>query len=317
LESRRLRAVLRPQDRFKEDPLRILRGIRLSMEEDLSVEPDTWSAMLEGARELNRVAVERIREELNRILLCPSPRLGLERLREGGILGTLIPELSPSCRGESHEELPPLADPLDVVERLPAEFHLRWAGLLHSVGLPLVARRIRGRWRYPGLARASSEAALAILVRLRFSSRSALRISHFIRWQHIPLVPKWTSPSLRRIAAMLDSEIMEWMPLFWRALLEARSMEHLLDQAEEISCRIAAEIRKDRRRRPPPILDGEEILSLLNLKPGPLVGEIQRALWLRFLEHPTRSRTELSHWLLTRYLPKVHPELVPRRSERE
>lgn len=168
LEKKRLRTVGEPELRFREDSLRILRGVRFAVRYGLTVEPRTAAAMASQADLMDNLARERVFEELCKLL----PLVTAEDLcRFAPILAAVIPELGPMIGFDQHS--PHHAYDLfthvaHVVAAVPADVPLRWAALLHDVGkVPTFTRDENGRGHFYGHAQAGAALAEEILRRLK------------------------------------------------------------------------------------------------------------------------------------------------------
>lgn len=169
-----LRAVGDPRKRFREDSLRILRGVRFAVRYGLTPEPETENAMKELAPLMDNLARERVFDELCELL----PLVTADDLsRFSPVLAAAIPELGPLIGFDQHS--PHHAYDLythvaHVVEGVPGDPALRWAALLHDVGkIPTFTRDATGRGHFYGHAKAGAELADGILRRLK--SPTALR----------------------------------------------------------------------------------------------------------------------------------------------
>lgn len=168
LEAKVLRAVGKPEKRFAEDSLRILRGVRFAVRYGLTVEPETEKAMLAQAHLMENLARERVFEELCKLLPLVSAE---DLIRFAPILAAVIPELGPMIGFDQHS--PHHAYDLfthvsHVVAGIPADLALRWAALLHDVGkVPTFTRDETGRGHFYGHAQAGAELAGVILRRLK------------------------------------------------------------------------------------------------------------------------------------------------------
>lgn len=168
LKNKVLRAVGDPVQRFREDSLRILRGVRFAVRFGLTVEPETEAAMVSQAHLMDNLARERVFEELCKLL----PLVTAEDLvRFAPVLGAAIPELAPMIGFDQHS--PHHAYDLythvaHVVAAVPGDLTLRWAALLHDVGkVPTFTRDETGRGHFYGHAGAGAELAEDILRRLK------------------------------------------------------------------------------------------------------------------------------------------------------
>ena len=168
LENRVLRAVGDPETRFREDSLRILRGIRFAVKYGLEVDPATEAAMENQAQLMDNLARERVLDELCKLL----PLVTADALcRFAPILAAVIPELKPMIGFDQHS--PHHAYDLFthtalVTAGVPGDLTLRWAALLHDTGkIPTFTRDETGRGHFYGHAQKSAEIADVVLRRLK------------------------------------------------------------------------------------------------------------------------------------------------------
>ena len=191
LDSGILRAVGDPEARFREDALRILRGLRFAARYRLTPEEKTLDAMYALAPLMESLAVERIFEELCKLLLWATAE---DLLIFGSILGTLIPELE-ATRGFAQHSPHHLYDvythTAHVVEATPRELPLRWAALLHDLGkVPAFTLDETGRGHFYGHAEVSAQMADGILRRLKAPTALRERVVFLIEQHMTPLSPE-------------------------------------------------------------------------------------------------------------------------------
>ena len=168
LQSHILRAVGSPETRFREDALRILRGVRFSAKYGLTPENATLNAMVSESHLLDSLARERVFEELGKYLLVAN----VEDLRRfAPILGAAIPELAPMIgfdQHSPHHAYDLFTHTAHVVAGVPAEPVMRWAALLHDTGkITTFTRDATGRGHFYGHAKESARIADAVLRRLK------------------------------------------------------------------------------------------------------------------------------------------------------
>jgi len=168
LKNRILRAVGDPQQRFREDSLRILRGVRFAVRYDLTVEEQTQSAMFALLPLLDSLSRERVFGELCGLLPLVREE---ELLRFAPILSAVIPELAPTVgfdQRSPHHAYDLFTHIAKVTANTPPELTLRWAALLHDVGkIPTFTLDETGRGHFYGHDKASAEMADGILRRLK------------------------------------------------------------------------------------------------------------------------------------------------------
>ena len=164
-----LRAVGDPVKRFREDSLRILRGLRFAARYRLSIEAATWHAMNQEKHLMENLARERVFEELCKLLI--SVTTAQELVAYGPILAEVIPELAPTIgfdQRSPHHAYDIFTHTAHVVTGVSPDLDRRWAALLHDVGkVPTFTQDSTGRGHFYGHAQASAEMADTILRRLK------------------------------------------------------------------------------------------------------------------------------------------------------
>jgi poly(A) polymerase len=288
LQRRRLRMVARAN--LDADPLRTLRGVRLMTTLNLEAEPATEEALREVALALAAGALplpawERSAAELTAMLTHPRAAWGLTRLESLGLMTTLLPELA-AGRGVAQGGFHHL-DVLDhslaalaaLIELFPdADTALRWGALLHDVGKPDTAELGEdGRTRFYGHDRLGAELTQRALTRLRQPVALIARASALVRAHMLPL-PKGEREA-RRFAHRRRTLLPD---LLWLMIADREAARGPLSspgsrRAYRIALsRIVAILGEAPER--PPLLDGREVMALLDLPPGPQVGEALRFL---------------------------------------
>lgn len=139
LSNKVIRAIGEPDCRFKEDALRMLRAIRLSCQLDFFIEPNTFESIISNAKLIKKVAQERIRDELIKILVSDFPSRGIRQIQETGLLQYVLPELQACYRFDQrnpHHDKDVFEHILVVLENTPNHLTVRLAALLHDVAKP-------------------------------------------------------------------------------------------------------------------------------------------------------------------------------------
>ena len=190
LKKRVLRAVGDPATRFKEDSLRILRGVRFAVRYGLTPNPETEKAMNALAPLMDNLARERVFEELCKLL----PLVTAEDLcRYAHILAAVIPELAPMIgfdQRNPHHAYDLFTHTANVTASLPPTLELRWTGLLHDIGkIPTFTLDENGRGHFYGHARAGAEMADQVLRRLKAPTALREDVVFLIDKHMTPLEP--------------------------------------------------------------------------------------------------------------------------------
>lgn len=139
ISNRLIRAVGDPNTRFREDALRIIRGIRFASTLNFNIEPKTLKSMSDNCHLLNNISKERIYTELKKILMSPVPSIGLNLMLYTGVLKVILPELLPMAgfnQFSSFHDKDVWFHTMQVVDNTRPELHLRLAALFHDAGKP-------------------------------------------------------------------------------------------------------------------------------------------------------------------------------------
>lgn len=295
-----------PETSFGDDPLRMLRAARFSSQLGFTVDERTLQAMGDLAPRLEIVSVERISDELSKLLRTPDPTPGLRLLVDTGIARLVIPEL-PALRLEIDEH----AHHKDVYEHsltvlqqaieLEGSRHpgdapdlvLRLAALLHDIGKP-ATRRIEpgGVVTFHHHDVVGSKLAVRRLTALRFDGQTIAAVSRLIEL-HLRFFGYtdgvWTDSAVRRYVRDAGDQL-ERLHILTRADVTTRNRrkaDRLSFAYDDLEARIADIAAAEGVAAVRPELDGERIMAVLGLAPGREVGEAYRFLLeLRLDEGP-------------------------------
>jgi poly(A) polymerase len=278
LEARILRTPTDPLHTFADDPLRMLRAIRFASELGFDLAPEIVPAMREMRSRLAPpvISVERIADELRRMLASDRPRLALELLDTGGLLELILPEIA-ACKGvaqtgfHTHDVY---GHTLLTVEKVPADLVLRLAALFHDAGKPSTAT---AGGAFPGHELVGARLARSALERLRFSQREIEPVIELIRLHLRPVYyrSEWTDGAVRRLARDAGDQLVRLMALA-RADVAASAYPEP-EKLDELQARIDA-VLSETPSRLAPLLTGEDIMRVRGIGPGREVGHIKQRL---------------------------------------
>ncbi len=208
LQAGILRAVGEPRRRFTEDALRILRGVRFALRYQLTPEPATWEAMTVLAPTMDKLARERVFDELCKLLPLATPEA---LLYFAPILTAAIPELAPTvgfCQHNPHHAFDIYTHTAYATAAVPPELALRWAALLHDTGKVNTFRLDEnGRGHFHGHAQESAAIADRVLLGLKAPTALRQRVVFLIGHHMTVLQPQ--KPTLRRQLGRWGIEAME------------------------------------------------------------------------------------------------------------
>jgi len=294
--NRVIRAVENPDNRFREDPLRLLRAIRLAAQLDFKIHKDTFSAISALAPLLSTVAPERIREELLKIVMVQKPSGAFNTLVRTGLLKAFMPELLEGRlkRQNQYHRYTILKHTLKTVDHVKADPLLRVTALLHDIAKPRIRFKADNIWRFHGHEKASAVLAEEIMKRLKFSNKMIRDVTHLIKNHLIGYNAQWSNAAVRRLIKRVGTDSIEDLLTFRKADILAHGKnngnQNLLSQLEG---RIQAQLSSS-----PPIqvsdlaIDGKTVMRLTGLPPGPHIGKILDELAEKIVENPQLNRPE-------------------------
>lgn len=285
----------KPEDSFGDDPLRMLRAARFASQLGFEVEPETFRAMTEMKERLSIISAERIQAELVKLMLGPQPRLGLEVLVDSGLAEIILPEL-PSLKlevDEHHHHKDVFEHTLTVVEQaidyekdygLAPDFILRFAALMHDVGKPITRKLETGG----GVSFHHHDVAGAKLVSrrmkaLRFDNESTKAVAKLVEL-HLRFFgysdQSWTDSAIRRYVRdagdqLIRLHILTRSDVTTRNKRKADILSHAYDDLE---ARISQVMEQEELNSLRPALTGEQIMEILEIRPGPEVGKAYKFL---------------------------------------
>ena len=309
LDARRVKTVGDPSERFEEDALRMLRGVRIAAELDFVIDAQTAEGIAAQAPQLAKISRERVRDELIRILESDRPMQALYVAQKLGILRCAIPELEEGIGVAQNQ-----AHSFDVFEHLMRSLQyaadkkwsldVRLAALLHDVGKP--ATRVwsdeKNDWTFYGHDIVSARMAKKILGDLRFPKETIEKVSTLVRLHMFFSDPdQITLSAVRRVISRVGRENIN-------DLLNLRVCDRIgtgRPKAHPFRLRKYMSMVDEAMRDPVSVamlkIDGGKIMEL-GEKPGPRIGYILHALLEEVLDDPQKNTEE--------YLEKRAAELM-------
>jgi tRNA nucleotidyltransferase/poly(A) polymerase len=290
IQARQIRAVGDPEKRFQEDPLRLLRAVRLATELAFKIETRTLETLTCLASSIHKVAPERIREELIKVLISSKPSVGFNLMRRTGLLSQFLPELLEGYlkRQNAHHRYTVYKHIMETVDRVEPQPLLRLTALLHDIAKPRVREKINGKWRFFGHEAASADLATEILERLRFSCVMIGKVKNLIQHHMIDYHSQWSDATVRRLIRRVGLEGIMDLVRLRRADIYAHGLDRQnAIRLNELEGRIKAQIK-----RSVPIkiqnlaINGNTVMETLGLSAGPEVGSILRELMEKVTDNP-------------------------------
>jgi poly(A) polymerase len=294
-----IRAIGRPDERFREDKLRMLRAVRFAARFGYAIEPETLRAIQQLAPEIKQVSAVRLRDELTKLLTEGAARRGFELLDETRLLPELLPEIARMKGVEQPPQFHPEGDvwihTLLMLEGLKpgSSPTLAWGVLLHDVGKPptfAAPSGPNGRIRFDRHVEVGTRMAEEISARLRFSNDDTAQIASLVA-NHLRFkdVPQMKRSTLKRFVRL--DRFDEHMELH---LLDCSSSHRNLENYEFMRRFLAETPQED--VRPTRVLTGDDLIGL-GFRPGPEFREILDAAEDAQLEGNIETRDDALAWL--------------------
>ncbi|MFE7466230.1 CCA tRNA nucleotidyltransferase [Streptomyces sp. NPDC057499] len=306
LAARVLRTPGTPEESFSDDPLRMLRAARFAAQLDFDVAPDVIAAMTEMAGRIEIVSAERVRDELNKLLLSSHPRKGLSLLVDTGLAQHVVPEL-PALRLESDEHhrhkdvyehsLTVLEQAIDLEKDGP-DLTLRLAALLHDIGKPRTRRFEKdGRVSFHHHEVVGAKMVKKRMTALKYSNDMVKDVSKLVELHlrfHGYGDGEWTDSAVRRYVRDAGP-LLERLHKLTRSdcttrnRRKAAALSRTYDGLEERIAQLQEQEELDAIR---PDLNGNEIMKTLGVGPGPVIGKAYAFLLELRLEHGPMGHDE-------------------------
>ena len=313
LTKKLLRTPGSPEQSFDDDPLRMVRAARFAAQLDFSVDPAAVDAISRMAPRLAIVSAERIRDELTKLVLAPHPRRGLQLLVDTGLVEHCLPEIGrlKETVDEHRRHKDVYAHTLTVLEQAMAledepDLVLRLAALLHDIGKPKTKSiGPGGKVSFHHHEVVGRDMARHRLADLRFPKDVIDDVSRLVELHlrfHGYAQGEWTDSAVRRYVRdagpLLDRlHKLTRSDCTTRNAQKARALASAYDSLEQRISELAEQEDLERIR---PDLDGNEIMAILGIKPGPHVGAAYRHLLDQRIERGPMSHdeavAELQRW---------------------
>ncbi|MBH5335948.1 CCA tRNA nucleotidyltransferase [Streptomyces pactum] len=314
LAARVLRTPGTPEESFSDDPLRMMRAARFAAQLDFEVAPEVVAAMTAMSERIDIVSAERVRDEFNKLVLASQPRKGLRLLVDTGLAARVLPEL-PALRLERDEHhrhkdvyehtLTVLEQAIDLEDEGP-DLVLRLAALLHDIGKPKTRRFEKdGRVSFHHHEVVGAKMTKYRMTRLKYSNELVKDVSRLVELHlrfHGYGTGEWTDSAVRRYVRdagpLLDRlHKLTRSDCTTRNRRKANALARAYDGLEERIARLQEQEELDAIR---PDLDGNEIMEILGIGPGPQVGQAYKHLLELRMEHGPMERdaavTALKEW---------------------
>ncbi|WP_026552587.1 CCA tRNA nucleotidyltransferase [Arthrobacter sp. H20] len=307
-----LRTPGAPSSSFSDDPLRMMRAARFASQLGIEVAPEVSEAMRAMAERITIISAERVRDELVKLILGDAPQLGIDLMVGTGLADFVLPEVS-ALRleiDEHHRHKDVYQHSLTVLEQacrletgadgaVPGpDFVLRFAALMHDVGKPATRKfEPSGAVSFRHHDMVGSKLTAKRMKALRFDNDSVKAVSRLVEL-HMRFYgygeAGWSDSAVRRYVNDAGT-LLERLHRLTRSDVTTRNQrkaERLAFAYDDLEARIDALAEQEELESIRPDLDGAQIMGLLDIKPGPVVGRAYRFLLEERMEHGPHSAEE-------------------------
>jgi len=298
LKNKLIKTVGKPEERFKEDPLRMLRAVRLACELNFDIEKNTLETIKNIANFIQLIAKERVRDEFIKIIMSKNAVRGLELLRESNLLIEIIPELVRCYKVEQNKHhkydvYTHLLKSLEYAVNKNYSLEIRLAALFHDIGKPLTKEGEGPECTFYNHEIVGAKMTKNILIRLRFPKKIVDKVVHLVRHHMFYLeIDKVTMSAVRRLAKRLGLENLED---FFK-LREADRIGSGVQKAVPYRLRYLKYLIHKSQLEPitPKILkvNGNTVMEILKISSGPKVGWILKILLEEIIDCPEKNNEE-------------------------
>ena len=304
LEKKLVRTVGNPDDRFKEDALRLIRAVRIAGQIGFSIEEKTLKSIQKNASLIQNIAGERIRDEIFKILISEKPSQGIKLLMESGLLQELMPELinGVNMTQKGHHVDDVWTHNLKTLDNCESKNPVtRLAALLHDVGKPKSMRGDGKSRTFHNHEVYGSRIAVSIGKRLKLSNKELDQLFRLIRWHMFTVQETQTDKAVRRFIRNVTLEYIDEM-------IAMRRADRLGSGAKETSWRW--ELFKNRivevQKQPFAVKDlkikGDDVMEILKIRPSRRVGEVLEAIFKEVEEKPELNDREVLLEKIKKYI---------------
>ena len=296
---------LEPGITFSDDPLRMMRCIRFATQLNFEIEQETFEALQRMADRIKIVSGERIKDELNKIIMAPHPSIGFEYLQRSGLLQIILPELSAldiveEKNGRKHKNN--FYHTLEVLENVclhSDNLWLRWAAILHDVG-KTKSKRWDGNigWTFHNHNLIGAKMVPQIFRRLMLPMDMKMKYVQKLVEMHMrPIVIAddiVTDSAVRRLLNDAGEDIGDLMILCEADITSKNEIRKkmFLENFRMVREKLTDLKEKDYKRLLQPVIDGNEIMEMFNLKPSREVGTLKQYLKDAVLDNKVENERE-------------------------
>lgn len=310
INQKLIKTPLDPGITFSDDPLRMMRAVRFASQLNFDIDADTYDAIIKNTHRLSIVSMERIIDELNKIIESPVPSYGFKLLFQSGLLQQFFSEMV-ALHGVEYQDNKAHKDNffhtlqvLDNVAKVSDDLWLRWAAILHDIAKPATKRFDKTvGWTFHGHEDKGARMVPGIFRRLKLPLNEKMEFVQKLVRLHlrpIALVKEVSDSAIRRLLFEAGDDI-EALMILCKADITSKNNEKVaryLRNFEQVEKKMIELEEKDQVKNFQPPVTGDEIIRLFNIAPGRLIGDIKEEIKEAILEGIIRNDRQEAYELL-------------------
>ncbi len=323
IESKIIRTPLDPIITFSDDPLRMMRAIRFASQLHFTIEEKVFAAIQKSAHRISIISVERITDELNKIMLSKQPSVGFSLLFKSGLLQLIFPQMAElqgaeNIDGMGHKDN--FYHTLQVIDNVAAksdDLWLRWGALMHDIGKPATKGFEEGHgFTFHGHEVVGARMVPKIFAKLKLPLGDSMKFVQKMVLLHLRPISltkeNITDSAIRRLLFDAGEELDELMLLCEADITTKNNYKRkrYLQNFELVKQRLQEVEEKDKIRNWQPPITGEIIMQTFSLSPGRKVGLIKDAIREAILDGIIPNNYDAAYYFMLHKAAELHLQPV-------
>ena len=323
LVNKIIKTPLNPQITYNDDPLRMMRAIRFATQLNFRLDKRSYTTITKNAKRLSIISQERITDELNKIILSPTPSNGFKMLFNTQLLHQFFPEfvklqgIEAIGKHEHKDNFYHTIEVLDNISKFSSNLWLRWAAILHDIAKPNTKKYEEGNgWTFHTHEYVGAKMVPGIFRRLKLPLNDKMRyVQKLVRLHLRPIVLAQdivSESAIRRLLFDAGDDIEDLMTLCDADITSKnpKKVKRYLNNFQIVRKKLKEVEKKDHIRNFQPPIDGLEIMKIFNIQQGSNIGILKTAIKDAILDGKIRNNKKEAYKFLVKTAEKINLEPV-------